>query len=582
MFGHYFKPKRSLTILGTLVSSCPKWDGRGKPSHGSFTNPLLVGSYMEPVENKNNKTNNNLERFFAGVIGQQHVSLQSGEESMDTENVAGAGASEVNEVTMPQGSSSSVNTQDIQEDMAQLLKETADANDPVDTGVSANAGEANVVPSAGSSLGTVQTDTDTGSVQQKRHPKRSGAERKRMTRLVNEGMTLEEARLKCKDSAFKGPRHRNSHQQDRGPKRNRSDTTITPQADKRAKTSSGAIPLVTRPRLSYKDVVASVKVGIVPNNFPERKLTYGEMDKLRLDVLQLIYVQREQPFKPRFTSGAISKAGWLVFHCSDKETAEWLKLQNLWADRGLLAVDEEEFPTGHILVGYFKQSADMDNEFILGVIKGQNAGLDTETWKTVQRRTEDRMVIMTLEVNEASLDTLKKTDLTVHYGFGQTVKFKVKGKASGSEPAPGSSSTPRNNPDTDQQNGARPSTSKGSGGSVTQRGSDKDLRGKRTDPPQPRSGKPRQPRRDERKEPSKKDDRNAGDRKTTSNRERSDSNRRGSHNEPGGGMSSNRSGSGGSRQSGQSRQGGRDQYRGSNYRNKGGRYNSNSNHHRRT
>lgn len=303
---------------------------------------------------------------------------------------------------------------------------------------------------------------------EKQKPKRlCGAAKRRYRHLIAKGMDEKTARVKCIEPMpqREGP----SNQPERGDKRSRTDTTITPQADKKAKTSSGAIPKTTVRKPSFKEVVASVKVGIIPAAFPRKKLDSEEINQLRKEVLKLMFEQRNLPVAVRFAQGATAKSGWMIFHCSDVATADWLKNQELWTERELIAIDENQFPTGHTLVGYFRHSNEDPTEFILGIVDASNKGIDASSWKVLNRKDDGHLSIITVEVNEATFETLKKSDFLIYYAYGQRIRMKPKGKTNEMETddqQPSTSSNPNPIPESGRQ--GEPQSSTSSGGAVSQ------------------------------------------------------------------------------------------------------------------
>ena len=101
----------------------------------------------------------------------------------------------------------------------------------------------------------------------------------------------------------------------------------------------------------------SFKVGIVPKEYPQSTLTTGDISTIKDAVLGMIANQRN--IRPRFVQNASAKSGWLVFHCADEVTAEWLKGQSYWTQIGCQALEESKFPRDHVVVGYFKHAPEL-------------------------------------------------------------------------------------------------------------------------------------------------------------------------------------------------------------------------------
>lgn len=425
------------------------------------------------MDNDNKKQKPTLEQYLGGLKAQQGSSTQCEGDQMDT--------LERNEVDIkgrPKGTdvlnqlSSTRNRRDGKDDDEVTLSQSSTTssvlrNEMIETINLIDKGNSEEVSNMSKAVNDLDLQTTSSELSQEtikpRRERLNGAAKRRLKYLIGKGMDEETARIKCKEPmSAKSDNKGQANLPSRGGKRNRSDTTVTPQADKKAKTNHGAIPKTTTQRPSYSEMAASVKIGIIPATYPDRKLTEEEIIHLRREVLQLIYEQRDQTVKPRFTQGASAKSGWMIFHCADEETANWLRTQALWVNEELVAINEDRFPNAHVLVGYFKHSAEESSDFILGVVKGQNDDLDTSSWKVLNRRNDGHLAILAVEVNDTAFNTLKTRDFLVHYAYGQKVRLKPKVKMSEEEPVPSSSSTPKTIPESGTQDEERASTSSGS------------------------------------------------------------------------------------------------------------------------
>lgn len=197
----------------------------------------------------------------------------------------------------------------------------------------------------------------------------------------------------------------------------RLDTTNTTQAEKKVKTNSGAIHKPSAQKLTFD-------VGIVPENFPKKKLETKDIKTVVIDVLKLICDHKGLLIKPLFRQEVTHKIGWMIFHCANEMTANWLKSQKMWSERNLKAIDKDQFPQEHVLVGNLNHSAELETNLIMGVIEGQNKGIATSFWKTLNRRNEGHVAIITVEVDNSTFDILKRQKFVVHYAFGQKVEWK--------------------------------------------------------------------------------------------------------------------------------------------------------------
>lgn len=296
-----------------------------------------------------------------------------------------------------------------------------------------------------------------------RGPKLNGAAKKRFAWLMKKGVKREEALVKCRipintreETAQKRENPKTNQQAEpntskasRGNKRNRSNTSISPQeTTKRVK----ANPEQTQPRNSSSPSFSSVvkpciKIGIAPKTYPEAKLDEKGAEDIRKDILKQIFEQRDGTVKPKFTRGSSNKSGWMILYCADETTAQWIKNLKIWPIKELKAMEEKDFPTEHVLMGYFSNSTEDSSEFILGVLKGVNDNLKTEDWRVLNRK-EDRktkLVSLLLEVDAESVKVIASANFQLDYGMGQRVKFRAINRADGptKRPADTAGKTPR-------------------------------------------------------------------------------------------------------------------------------------------
>jgi Domain of unknown function (DUF4780) len=216
-------------------------------------------------------------------------------------------------------------------------------------------------------------------------------------------------------------------------KRNRSDTKTSPQEPSKrwkADLHSKVQDRIQGP--SYSAVVSSVKIGVIAESYPERKLTEEEFNQMKQGVEKLIAEQSKGSIKPKFAKLPSRKAsGWILFHCANRATADWLKTLKLWRDRGCKALEEEFFPKEHVFTGYFLSSAEKPSEQVLRMIEGQNDDLNTENWKVLNRMEEKTCLALTFEVDQASYEQLSRQGFSVDFGFAQNVKLSQRKKEVG-------------------------------------------------------------------------------------------------------------------------------------------------------
>ncbi|XP_055712229.1 uncharacterized protein LOC129807164 [Phlebotomus papatasi] len=180
---------------------------------------------------------------------------------------------------------------------------------------------------------------------------------------------------------------------------------------------------------SFKEATGSVPIGILSSNYPNQSLTTEQMLTVQKCVMDRILEQANKELKPQF-SGCNFKMGWMLFDCSNRSTAEWLKgiVDDLqpWQGASLKAVEASDIPRLHVIKGYFPNSAEKTSEAILGYVAAQNDGLEAQKWGVIRRETEGSGVLITLSIDHSAAEQLKKCSFKIHYQFG-TVQLKSKG-----------------------------------------------------------------------------------------------------------------------------------------------------------
>lgn len=237
--------------------------------------------------------------------------------------------------------------------------------------------------------------------------KLSGAARKRKKWLKKQGYSGAEATERAlipMDASNRPPA-----------KRPRSAGT-TPETNPEAKRSKMNDPTSGKKETSsrsYRQAITGKKMGVLPEGYPDNLLTTDQLNLIQEGIIGAILEQKEEDTKPNFHN-ATFRAGWLSLICGDDETAEWLKqfcaTATPWEGAKLRAVEEKDLPRPRIAVGYFPNAGEDSTEKILGLVKGQNKGLDTTQWRVLNRKTLDAMTCITVSVDEPSANILENSN----------------------------------------------------------------------------------------------------------------------------------------------------------------------------
>jgi hypothetical protein len=299
--------------------------------------------------------------------------------------------------------------------------------------------EKEVTMEEASASSTPKTTSITSSSEQPKLPKMGGAMRKRFLRLRKQGVPIDEAIEKAKiplgpaitpatrpkSDKAKNPTKAKKVETARTPssqpsRKRKRDITITPnQKDKkRSKTS----------KPSFSAVAGSVKIGVVPNDYPATKLDMDSLNNIQKKVKTAICDESDGILKPTFLCRPFIKDGYAIFTCTDKDTTIWMKFLKCWEELNLKVLEEKDFPDNEHLVGYFEGGAEDTDSDILKLIQGQNDEISTSEWQVVSRRNNKSLAILTISVDRNSKETLKKKNFILDFGFGVKVKLHQKKK----------------------------------------------------------------------------------------------------------------------------------------------------------
>lgn len=256
-------------------------------------------------------------------------------------------------------------------------------------------------------------------------PKMPTNQKKKYAFFIRNGLQPEEAYEKSKIKLQGRTYNAGNVESTKSKKRNRSDGSLSPgEAKKKHKDASGNPASMSRFRPNrFSDKIKAVNIGIGYKAPSTAKLTAEDVQKIQRGVERAILGQKDSTIKPKFTQLPYLKSGWMIFCCVDRITADWLKNLAIWNDWQCVALEENELPSAHTVVGYFQGSKEKSSEEIIGMVQGQNGQLSTAEWVTVSRTEIKSCVVLVLEIDAASMQQIQKMGRRVDYGFGQKVKL---------------------------------------------------------------------------------------------------------------------------------------------------------------
>lgn len=292
-----------------------------------------------------------------------------------------------------------------------------------------------------------------------REPRLKTCERKRFRWLVAHGHSREEALDLCKKTIAE----REGRPPTSAEKRVRSEDS-TPGKQAARKKRKVLEPSTTKQapqKPSYSGVIGTVKVGLVPANYPTETLTVEQQTTLEERLARLVLLCKNKP-GPKFR-GVTFRPGYVVVNCDNQLTADWVKNQegelNI-QEMKMKVLDENQIPSPHIITGFFPNSRGYSMDDIRSFIRIQN-DLPAHQWKPLKTiDTGKNCVEVVFSVDHASYEALRATDFVISYRLG-TIKLHPKKDKLGKKPVDSTDArVPTSSSSAENKTSAAPGTSK--------------------------------------------------------------------------------------------------------------------------
>jgi len=196
--------------------------------------------------------------------------------------------------------------------------------------------------------------------------------------------------------------------------------TLSPSAetDKRLKIIDGG---------TYAQTKGIIRMALVPEGYPDRKLGDGEVGETRKLIRGCILELPEGTLAPTFT-GTWIRNGAIFFGCTNQQSADWLKSLSgklRVEDSPLRVLSADELFKRHRVVVHVEES-DLAAEETIKLLDRQNTGLAAGEWVVI-RESESRdakSAHFAAFVSKSSLEALKNCGFKPFCGLGRaTVKL---------------------------------------------------------------------------------------------------------------------------------------------------------------
>lgn len=175
---------------------------------------------------------------------------------------------------------------------------------------------------------------------------------------------------------------------------------------------------------AYSEVVSQIRVGIKDSS----PMSDAQLGSLCNSILQKISTM-EKGEGPSF-NGYSLRPGWLLITCGDQRSKTWLTeltpSLKPWPEANLAVIPENELPKPNIGMVFIPEIDSSKIEQSITLLRVQNQGLHSEFWRVIHSKAEKGGVMLTLSLDDQSVETLKKLELKANLGF-RKVHFRLKG-----------------------------------------------------------------------------------------------------------------------------------------------------------
>lgn len=255
----------------------------------------------------------------------------------------------------------------------------------------------------------------------------NGATRKRLRRLIVNGVSYEQARQVALQPISPRDKVRKRHiSNDSTPgkveKKRRFETVVEPLSEQQMpQETDSAIP-------AFRQTLDETKVGIIHAGYPDENLNTDQMNAIQEAIIEKV-LALDSSTKPKFL-GAIFRTGYLQINCADETALKWLcsvvPEMKPWEGAVLKTLVGDELPKAHVVNAFFPNSAEDSNEKILKLVKQHNVGFHTTNWKVLKRMTRGKnTVYLVTVIDEQSTAVLRKINCRVSFKFGEaTIRAK--------------------------------------------------------------------------------------------------------------------------------------------------------------
>lgn len=285
----------------------------------------------------------------------------------------------------------------------------------------------------------------------------SGAGTKWYLRYLNEGLTPEEAKQKVLNRAKSTSDARKRGATEISPtdgnsaKKSRALDTASGVAKRNLPKHASKPEVATRKAgVSYTNVTKGVRLAIIPKIYPEVILSREEQGQIENLLMDEMFKGSETELE---FDGIHFRPGLILVDCSTAAVAEWVKATipklSGWKGTELTTCTGDAIPGVHLMTVYLPRAAGTDDKKLLDLMVTQNKALSTNLWRIFSSKDEKNGKLLTIGIDDRSLEAIKAKDCKVAYRFGKIPVHLHKRRATGNPPDAGAT-TEQNSADAEE------------------------------------------------------------------------------------------------------------------------------------
>ncbi|XP_017489017.1 PREDICTED: uncharacterized protein LOC108377264 [Rhagoletis zephyria] len=184
-----------------------------------------------------------------------------------------------------------------------------------------------------------------------------------------------------------------------------------------------------KPGVTYASPTKRIRLAVLPKAFAESTVTREDEGKIEDAFVE----EMGKGWRSILQSDGIHfRPGLILVDCLDAESAEWLRLTVPqlpdWEGAELTMCDGDNIPRVHVITPYLRKAGGVDTQKLLNLFIAQNEGMHTDLWKVYRSNDEKTGNLLTIGIDDRSLEAIKKKNCILRYRFGSVPVHVRKGR----------------------------------------------------------------------------------------------------------------------------------------------------------